>query len=144
MTTFHFYHPIEVRYGDLDPQGHVNNAKYLTYLEQARLAYILHLGLWQGGSFLELGIIVADARLTYRKPVLFGTPLRAGVAVTRLGNKSLTSEYSLEDARDSTVFATGSIVLVTYDYASEKTIVIPPAWRQIITHFEQTNLEGNP
>ena len=37
MADFRFYHPIEVRYGDLDPQGHVNNARYLTYLEQARI-----------------------------------------------------------------------------------------------------------
>ena len=75
MPTFCFYHPIEVRYGDLDPQGHVNNAKYMTYMEQARVAYIRHLGLWPGGSFLDLGIILADARITFRKPILFGTPL---------------------------------------------------------------------
>jgi len=31
MGGFKFYHAIEVRYGDLDPQGHVNNANYLTY-----------------------------------------------------------------------------------------------------------------
>ena len=37
MSAYHFSYPIEVRYGDLDPQGHVNNAKYLTYMEQARV-----------------------------------------------------------------------------------------------------------
>ena len=49
MTKFRYYHLIEVRYGDLDPQGHVNNACYLTYMEQARIGYIQHLGLWAGG-----------------------------------------------------------------------------------------------
>jgi len=44
MAEFNYYHPIEVRYGDLDPQGHVNNARYLTYFEQARINYIAHLG----------------------------------------------------------------------------------------------------
>ncbi|NOY99067.1 MAG: acyl-CoA thioesterase, partial [Chloroflexi bacterium] len=39
MSDFHFYHPIVVRYGDLDPQGHLNNARYLTYFEQARIHY---------------------------------------------------------------------------------------------------------
>src|SRR6266540_1003357 len=34
MADFHFCHPIEIRYGDLDPQGHVNNAKHLTYFGQ--------------------------------------------------------------------------------------------------------------
>ena len=112
MPIFHFYHPLEVRYGDLDPQGHVNNAKYMTYMEQARVAYIRRLGLWPGGSFLDLGIILADAQITFRKPILFGTPLRVGVATIRLGNKSLTMEYSLEHAGDGNVFATGSSVLV--------------------------------
>ena len=59
MSTCRFYHPIEVRYGDLDPQGHVNNARYLTYMEQARIAYVAHLGLWKGPSFLDIGIILA-------------------------------------------------------------------------------------
>lgn len=137
MPIFHFHHPIEVRYGDLDPQGHVNNAKYMTYMEQARVAYIRHLGLWPGGSFLDLGIILADAQITFRKPILFGQPLCAGVAVTRLGNKSLTMEYSLEHAQDGSFFATGSSVLVTYDYASAQTVAIPEAWRQTIQQFEQ-------
>ena len=41
MTDFQILPPIEVRYGDLDPQGHVNNAKHLTYFEQARIAYMI-------------------------------------------------------------------------------------------------------
>jgi len=54
MSQFNFYHPIEVRYGDLDPQGHVNNAKQVTYFEQARIAYKIHLGLFAiGQSFMD-------------------------------------------------------------------------------------------
>ncbi len=61
MSDFRFYHPIEVRYGDLDPQGHVNNAKHLTYFEQARIAYWIHMGLFtKDQSFMEMGVILAD------------------------------------------------------------------------------------
>jgi len=57
MSQFNFYHPVEVRYGDLDPQGHVNNAKHLTYFEQARIAYLIELGLFtKDQSFMEIGI----------------------------------------------------------------------------------------
>ena len=38
MDDFKFHHPIEVRYSDLDPQGHVNNARFLTFFEQARVS----------------------------------------------------------------------------------------------------------
>ena len=136
MSPYGFYQSIEVRYGDLDPQGHVNNASYLTYLEQARIGYIRHLGLWRGGSFLDIGIILADAHLTFRAPILFGEQVRVGVRVIRLGNKSLTMEYVLEEASDHTEFATASSVLVTYDYRTGQTIPVPTEWRQAIALFE--------
>jgi acyl-CoA thioester hydrolase len=136
MSLFGFYQPIEVRYGDLDPQGHVNNASYLTYIEQARIGYIRNLDLWRGGSFLDIGIILADAHLTFRAPILFGEAVRVGVRVTRLGNKSLTMEYVIEDASAQTEFATASTVLVTYDYHTGQTILVPAQWRQAIARFE--------
>lgn len=137
MPPFNFYHPIEVRYGDLDPQGHLNNAKYLTYMEQARINYIKHLGLWAGGSFLDIGIIMANFAITFRAPVLFGQNVRVGVRATRLGNKSLDMEYSLEDADSGQVLADGSGVLVAFDYRSEETVSIPPEWRAAIGAFER-------
>jgi acyl-CoA thioester hydrolase len=136
MTGYNFYHPIEVRYADLDPQGHLNNAKYLTYMEQGRIAYIKHLGLWGGGSFMDIGIILADVHMTFRAPVFFGQPVRVGVRVTRLGNKSLDMAYRLEDARTGQELASGETVLVAFDYHSGQTISVPEAWRTAIRAFE--------
>jgi acyl-CoA thioester hydrolase len=68
--------------------------------------------------------------------VLFGQSLQVGARVTRLGNKSLTMEYALEDARDGRLFATGTSVLVAYDYHRQATIPIPENWRTTIRHFE--------
>ncbi len=136
MADFHFYHLIEVRYGDLDPQGHVNNAKFLTYMEQGRVFYLKQLKLWEGGSFHNLGIILADIQITFKKAIQFGDPLRVGVRISRLGNKSMTSEYCLEDARDASLFATGSSVLVAYDYHSNRSVPIPDEWRTAILAFE--------
>lgn len=136
MTDFLFFHPIEVRYGDLDAQQHVNNARYLTYLEQARLAYLQHLGLWDGGSFADLGMIVAEVQISYRAPIHFGLPVRVGVRVSRLGNKSMTWEYRLENAQDGSLFATASSVQVAYDYRESRSIPVPEVWRNRITEFE--------
>jgi acyl-CoA thioester hydrolase len=136
MTDFHFYHLIEVRYGDLDPQGHVNNAKILTYIEQGRVFYLKQLKLWEGGSFLNIGIILADVQITFRRVIQFGDPVRVGVRISRLGNKSMTSEYRLEDARDSSEFASGTSVLVAYDYINKRSIPIPDEWCKAIQQFE--------
>jgi acyl-CoA thioester hydrolase len=137
MSTYRFAHPIEVRYGDLDPQGHLNNAKYLTYFEQARIQYLIHLGLFRPGqSFLEIGIILAEARVTFLQPVHFGQSVEVCVRVTRLGNKSFEMEYLLRDRQTHEELARGSSIQVTYDYHTAQTIPIPPTWRQAIAEFE--------
>ena len=138
MVGYAFFHPIEVRYGDLDPQGHVNNAKYLTYLEQARVAYMKTLGLWDGKSFLEVGFILADAHLTFRAPIYLGQQIRVGVRTSHFGNKSLTMEYCIEDVQEGRLLANGSTVLVAYDYRLAQTRPIPADWRATITQFEET------
>lgn len=136
MTDFHFHHLIEVRYGDLDPQGHVNNAKILTYMEQGRIFYLKQLKLWEGGSFLDMGIILADVQITFRKAIQFGDTIRIGVRMSRLGNKSMTCEYRLEDAHNESEFATGTSVLVAYDYYAKRSVPIPEAWRKAVQQFE--------
>ncbi|MGQ9832249.1 MAG: acyl-CoA thioesterase [Candidatus Villigracilaceae bacterium] len=137
MSAYRFLHPVEVRYGDLDPQGHVNNAKYLTYFEQARIAYLIHLGLFtKNQSFMEIGIILAEVRLTFKAPTHFGQNVQVGVRTTRLGNKSLEVESALLDCDDNRELAVGTAVLVTYDYAAGQSIPIPDSWRKAITQFE--------
>jgi acyl-CoA thioester hydrolase len=137
MSEFRFYHPIEVRYGDLDPQGHVNNAKYLTYFEQARVAYWIDMGFFsKDQSFMELGVILADVHITYFAPVYFGQKVKVGVHVIRLGNKSMTWEQNVVDVESGKELARGEVVIVAYDYRQEKTIPIPNEWREKITEFE--------
>ena len=136
MPDFRFYHSIQVRYGDLDPQGHVNNARFLTYMEQARVAYIQHLGLWNGGSFLDFGLILADAQVTFLQPIFFDQQVQVGVRVTRLGNKSLTMEYRLVDPQQDQELALGRTIQVAYDYRLGKSIPIPENWCSVIQDFE--------
>src|ERR1043165_2209211 len=141
MSQFRFYHPIEVRYGDLDPQGHVNNAKYLTYFEQARIAYWIEMGFFtKDQSFMEIGVILADVHLTYLEPVYFGQKIKVGVHVARLGNKSMTWEQNVVDAESGKELAKAEIVIVAYDYRQEETIPIPKEWREKIIEFEGLKL----
>ena len=135
--SFRFYHPIEVRYGDLDPQGHANNAKHLTYFEQARIAYMIELGLFtKNQSFMEVGVILADAHITYHEPVYFGQSIKVGVHVAKLGNKSMTWEQNVVDADSGREIAKGEVVMVTYNYREQRTISVPDGWRVKIAEFE--------
>ncbi|MEW5938069.1 MAG: thioesterase family protein [Chloroflexota bacterium] len=137
MSNFHFYHPIEVRYGDLDPQGHLNNAKFVTFFEQARIQYIRHLGLYkEGQSFMEIGVILADVHVAYKKPVEWGTPVKVGVRTMKIGNKSMTVEQNVVHAETGEVYATGEVVMVAYDYYAGKSIPVPQDWRDAAQQFE--------
>lgn len=141
MPAFKFYVPVEIRYGDLDPQWHVNNIRYLTYIEQARLNYMLKLGLFDGQSFLDLKMIIADVHVSYLAPIKLGQNIRVGTRAARIGNKSITFEYRIEDADDGQLVATGEVVGVTYDYRSQKTIPVPAEWRKVISDFEGVDFD---
>ncbi len=136
MTEYKFFHPTEVRYGDLDPQGHVNNAKYLTYFEQARVYYFMKMGLFsKDQSFMEIGIIVADIHVKYRAPTHYGDNIKTGAKIVRIGNKSITVEQCVMDDTGK-VMASGEVILVTFDYKSMKTIPVPDDWKRKIAEFE--------
>ena len=136
MPAFRYYCPIQVRYGDLDPQWHVNNARTVTFLEQARFSYLIQLGLFDGVSFFDVGVIVADVHVTYLAPIRLTHKLRVGVRVARIGNKSFIFEYQVEDENSATILATAETVMVAYNYHTQNSIPVPPDWREKITAFE--------
>ncbi len=137
MSEIKFFHPIEVRYGDLDAQGHLNNAKYLTFFEQARIRYFIELGLFTfGQSFMDIGVIMAEAKVTYHTPVEYGTPVKAGACVCKLGNKSMTVKQAIVHAETGEVFTSGYVILVAFDYHTQTTVPIPEEVRAVLSAFE--------
>jgi acyl-CoA thioester hydrolase len=138
MADYRFFHPIEVRYGDLDPQGHVNNAAHLTYFEQARVHYLIKLGLFsRDQSFMEIGVILAEVQITYLAPIYFGEKIKVGVRTEKLGGKSMTVAQNIVDANTLKELAKGRVVMVAYDYKERKTISIPEDWRKKIREYER-------
>ena len=138
MPEFKFFHPTEVRYGDLDPQGHVNNAKYLTYFEQARVYYLIHLGLFgKDQSFMDIGLIIADIHIKFNAPTHYGDEIKTGVYTAKIGNKSMIVEQVVVDVKTGVEMAKGEVVIVTFDYRAKKTIPVPDEWRGKISRFEK-------
>jgi acyl-CoA thioester hydrolase len=136
MTAYHVYTSIQVRYSDLDPQWHVNNARYLSYLEQARVDYIRALDLWDGQDFFRIGLIVADIHIAYLAPINLGQRVRVGIRTTRIGNKSLQFAYTVEDEDSGKALASAESVMVAYDYRQQISIPVPTDWRVKINAFD--------
>jgi acyl-CoA thioester hydrolase len=120
---FPFVHRETVRFRDLDGMGHVNNAVFSTYLEQARLA-------WFGTSdTLPLSdVILARTEIDFRTPVAVGETVEIGVRASRLGTTSFELEYELQAG--GRLVAEAKSVLVGYDYSRGESSTIPERWRR--------------
>ena len=136
MSPFRFYHPVDIRYGDIDPQRHVNNARHFTFMEQARIHYLMMLGLWSGDDFDTIGIIMAEQSCTYLAAITLQHNVEIGVRTDSMGSKSIDMSYSLRDVESQDELATGRSTLVAYDYERGQSIPIPKQWREIIECFE--------
>jgi acyl-CoA thioester hydrolase len=117
-----FVHREIVRFRDLDAMGHLNNAVYSTFLEQARLAF-----LEPKGAVVE-SMILARLEIDFRSPVELGETVEISVTPERVGTKSFELSYVMR--ADDRVVAEARTVLVAYDYANARSIEIPDEWKE--------------
>lgn len=141
--------PVIIRFGDTDAMGHTNNSRFLTFCESARIDY------WQaatGESFALVthgareSLILAEIRVTYRSPSYFGEPLVVETRIGRLGRTSFTLEHRVTAQASpygrQRLVATAEDVLVLYDYATERPMVIPPETIARLEAYEGRQLRG--
>jgi acyl-CoA thioester hydrolase len=128
VTEFPFTHRETSRFSDLDPMGHVNNAVYLTWIENARIEFMRRLGTFDQPDIGGMAMILARVELDFRSAVGFGEEIEVGVRTARLGTKSFDLEYELR-AGDRLV-ASATTVLVAYDYNRNESKEIPDEWRR--------------
>lgn len=136
MTPYRFKYPISVRYSDLDPQWHVNNARFLSFAEQARFAYLVELGLFDGKSFWDLPLIVGDVHCRYLVPIDPGVTIIVETGVISIGNKSLLMGAVITSEDGSVVHAEIETGMVAYDYRSKKAVQISDELRKTLESFE--------
>jgi acyl-CoA thioester hydrolase len=134
---FRVHCPVEVRFRDCDPMGHVNNAVYLTYLEVARFAY------WKEAAIDRLGgdvtYIMARVEIDFRAAAVAGDVLDVALSVTGIGRSSFSMAYEIRDQNGRLVSAAKS-VQVMYDYAAGASVLVPAAIRQRLEEFEGRQL----
>jgi acyl-CoA thioester hydrolase len=117
---------LTVRFSDCDPLGHVNNAVYLTYIEQARIE------LWrrQVGPLSRLrpdgsrgeGFILARAEVDFRSQARDGDELEVRLALGGFGRSSAVYEYEIVDVGSGRLVAEAKTVQAWFDYDANKTV----------------------
>jgi acyl-CoA thioester hydrolase len=127
---FSFTTEIPVRYRDLDPEGHVNHAVYVSYLELTRVRYMREL---LGAGVEDLDAVVAHLELDYRKPITIEELVTVALRVTDLGQSSITMQYEIRS--DGDIAATAETVMVRVDGDGDA-MPMPESWRKTIREFE--------
>lgn len=136
-SAFRFHHRLQVRFRDCDIFGHVNNAVYFTYMEEARWAYWREL---MGESYKgSPGLILARAECDFLLPVRPGERLDIWLGTTTIGRSSFTIDSEIVGEAGSPV-ARGKAVMVAYDYAAAGSLPIPDWCRARIEEYEGRNL----
>ncbi len=121
---------MDVRWGDMDAVGHVNNAKYFTYFEQARIGWLDSLEI--AAMNRTSGPVMANASCEFRRPILHPARIVVSMGVGTPGRSSLPTSYRIRDANDPELeYATGSSVLVWIDYTTGKSVLLPDGIRAI-------------
>jgi acyl-CoA thioester hydrolase len=134
--------PLQVRFRDTDAFGHVNNAVFFTYIELARIRYLLDV-LRPEEPFERMPLILARVELDFRSPIMFGEDVEVATQVDRIGRSSIAMSHRLTAGRDERLVGEAQSVLVTYDYEIAKPMPVPDEWRQHIGAYEGRPLEAD-
>ena len=121
---------VKVRFRDLDAMGHVNNAAYFTFMEQARTEYYMRYA--KARRLDEIEFILASAKCDFKAPIPWGETVVVSAWPTRLGNTSFSLAYELRSKENGTLFATGESVQVAYDYKAKRPKPLPGDLRQAL------------
>jgi acyl-CoA thioester hydrolase len=128
---------LDVRLGDLDPFGHVNNAVVASYVEQGRVLYLRDV-LGTGADPVSMPFILAMLKIDYVAQILFTDTVEVETRVDWIGRTSVAMSHRLT-GREGRELARSEAVLVAFDYHAEKPMPVPDTWRAtMIAH------EGRP
>lgn len=120
--------PLSVRWRDLDAFNHVNNSKFLSYLEEARLRWMVTLP--GHGMDEHVAPVVAAAHLNYRRPIEWPNEIDIELFVERLGNTSLSVGHRIVGANDpSALYCDGNVVMVWIHRETGQPAALPEAVR---------------
>lgn len=134
---------VKVRFVDVDSLGHVNNAHYFTYFEQARIAYFKNFPVLDFTSTqyqASKSLIVASISCQFKSPAYLDEVLQVKIRTTKMGRSSFVLEYEITEKKSSRLVAIGESVMVYYDYQLEKSEPISPELRESIEKLEGKKL----
>lgn len=136
---FTFFLPLKPRWGDLDMLGHVNNSKFFTYDESARLDYFGQLMQDDPKFWREYGLILAHIEADFLAQLKLPVELNIGFRIAKIGRSSLKTEAAMFRGDEAVAVTRG--VVVWFDYVRNQALPLSDAVRARIRSFETVKPE---
>lgn len=139
-----------LRWSDMDAFGHVNNAVFIRYLEEARIDFMFRLAPGEGSESFQGGSVVARHEIDYLRPLVHRhAPVTVETWVTKVGAASLTVAYEVKD--EEQVYVRASTVVVPFDFAAGRPRRITAEEKMFLADFQddagqegQQGTDGRP
>ena len=120
IENFSFTHKISTRWKDLDAFRHINNAVFLSYIEDARIVLLKRWGI----TYAERSLIVASVKIDYLKQVKHPSSLMVGQKVSRLGNKSFDIRSAVFVKGEPDPVCISTITSVAFNFIINQTVEV--------------------
>lgn len=136
------YHSLtHVRWDDLDAFGHVNNASYLTFAQEARSDFLWFSRRLKGEQPILTDLVVARAEVDFIEPMYEGgIDVDVAITVSRIGNSSFELSYVV--AKDGITFAKLKTVQVTVSTETKKSRPLSDLEREFLSLYLTDPTEG--
>ncbi len=125
---------IQIRFGDTDMLGHVNNARYLSYFELARIQFFNYVF----GDLIDWkdeGILLANSNIDFIRPILLKDEIEITTWISKIGSKSFTFSHEIKSRNGSILFSKAQLTVVCVSYQRNVTIEIPKLWKEKLLEF---------
>jgi len=133
---FRYWKTIEVRWGDMDAQGHVNNTVYFTYCESARVELLHKIGFKGKQAGLAEGPTLVHASCDFRRQVLYPAKLDVGLRVERISQRSFKMVYGIFFHGTEELAATAASVNAWANYAEGRAVELPEEIRSALAEYQ--------
>ena len=118
---------VPIRWGDMDAQGHVNNAVYFRYMEQARVEWLESLRERVGD--VEGGQVIVNASCTFLAPLRYPGTIEVRMFLDAPGRSSMDSHYEMWMSDQK--YAAGSARIVWIDLQTQRSAPLPERLRAL-------------
>lgn len=135
-----FYHwkEIPVRFRDLDPLNHVNNALFNTYLEEARISFLGQVGKMQREFTDGKTFVLVKSTIEYIKQIKYPSSVLVGTGVGNIGNTSISALQAIYNKDTKELLCVAETKGVWFDIKKQRPTKLPE-----IEHIEDMKINAS-